>query len=456
MQGHLREIDCSRLLYLIALGQHTGTLCIAEDPENERSSPHPWKSPVGSTPRTWVISFAQGKLIHAWPTDAAWPAVPPTSRLRDCLKRLPLEWPEEPPEESPAVLPAVLPNVLIDPYGPEYSQILQLLEQQKISPHQGHVIARQLSEETLFDIARLRQGRFQFESRDAIAPPFTPFTVPSLVQRLERKLRHWQMLYPLVESVHQCPILRDPNTLAEHLSSAAFGALQRWADGDTSILRLARHLTRHPVDVARAIAPHLRAGTIRLKPARRETPPPQSPCASLSVSLSPGSGQNSGSHRLGHLLWVGDFIAHHPEFHQGLIEPLAQQGFLLRHCQRPFRALEQALQDRPDLIICETALSELSGYEFCRLVRQLTSLNSIPVVIATPQASFWHRHQSQMAGAADDLVEPFRADDLMMLLEKYIGPIPSPATAFPEVSGPDALAVELGHDNGEVKSTFTN
>lgn len=453
MQGQLREINCSSLLKLIAGEQHTGLLWIEAEPCAELQ---PVRDRTIPGQRAWVVSLVQGRLVYACQVGHG------GERPEDCFRRLAIQpWPSD----------TRITNYSGELWAPEYGLLWLLLEQQFVTQGQVCAVARQLSEETLFELACLRQGRFQFVASAAIAPHFASFTTSVLTQRLERKLSHWQRLYPQIASLHQCPVLRNPDALAAHLPRPALGALHRWADGQTSILRLARHLNRHPVDVARALVPHLQAGHLQLRWATAlPQPSPAEPQGQL-ASASPGewpwwaaAPSPAALGRTPYLLWVGrDLARHRPELYPRLIQQLEQWGYGLSQCQQALPALEQAVQHRPLLIVCEVELSSnaagnaLSGYDFCRAGRQLAPLRHLPIILVQPEApsqaqssegqpshlsrrqwgspagplsrtwgsSFWQDTQSRMVDATADLREPFQADELLMLLEKYIRPVPS-------------------------------
>ena len=88
----------------------------------------------------------------------------------------------------------------------------------------------------------------------------------------------------------------------------------------------------------------------------------------------------------------------------------------------PVQALSQVFQIRPQLILCDIAMPVLDGYEVCAMLRQSTAFRPIPIIMLTGKDGFIDRVRAQMVGATDYLAKPFGAEELVMLVEKYLGP----------------------------------
>jgi twitching motility two-component system response regulator PilG len=67
-------------------------------------------------------------------------------------------------------------------------------------------------------------------------------------------------------------------------------------------------------------------------------------------------------------------------------------------------------------------MSELDGYEVCGMLRKSTAFRQTPIVVLTGKDGFIDRVRARMVGATDYLTKPFGAHELLMLLERYIGP----------------------------------
>ena len=77
---------------------------------------------------------------------------------------------------------------------------------------------------------------------------------------------------------------------------------------------------------------------------------------------------------------------------------------------------------KPDLILCDIAMPELSGYEICAMLRNSTAFHQTPIIMLTGIEGFIDRVKARIVGATHYLTKPFGENELLMLVEKYIGP----------------------------------
>jgi twitching motility two-component system response regulator PilG len=79
-------------------------------------------------------------------------------------------------------------------------------------------------------------------------------------------------------------------------------------------------------------------------------------------------------------------------------------------------------QLKPDLILCDIAMPDLDGYEICAMLRNSTAFRQTPIVMLTGIDGFIDRVKARMVGATDYFTKPFGENELLMLVEKYVGP----------------------------------
>jgi two-component system phosphate regulon response regulator PhoB len=75
-------------------------------------------------------------------------------------------------------------------------------------------------------------------------------------------------------------------------------------------------------------------------------------------------------------------------------------------------ALDEAKRERPDLILLDSYLPDLSGLGLCRLIRETPALERTPVILVSAQASEIDRVLAFEAGADDFLPKPFYPPEL--------------------------------------------
>lgn len=388
MQGNLSEIDIRSILQLIELGQRTGELFVEA-----------YSSPVGSTiagPKhhfptepSWFIFFLNGQIIYA--TESAGSL----SRLRDYLRRY----------QADKELDSIKVPSIASVNAPEYAYLWALLEKRILTPAQGRSIIHNMVRETLFDVLSLRRGSFIFEIGPALTPQLTTLEISSLLATIMKQVQEWNQFSPYIHSPEQCPVISDPAQLQKALKPQIFNILNNWSNGQTSIQQIARYLNRDVLTVAKAIYPFVQQGIVQLlnhkiealdkkpKPLQRATKILQVVCIDDDVVI------------------------------QETVESiLNQNGYVVTSLGDPLKALGEVFHIKPDLILCDIAMPELDGYEICAMLRNSTAFRQIPIIMLTGIEGFIDRVKARIVGATDYFTKPFGESELLMLVEKYIGP----------------------------------
>jgi two-component system, OmpR family, KDP operon response regulator KdpE len=106
-----------------------------------------------------------------------------------------------------------------------------------------------------------------------------------------------------------------------------------------------------------------------------------------------------------------------------LIRALRERGHAVASAGTALGGLQQAVDDRPDLVVLDLGLPDLDGRE---LLRMLRAVSAVPVVVATARDDDDSVVQALDAGADDYVLKPFRADQLeariRAVLRRVAGP----------------------------------
>lgn len=409
MQGNLSEIDIRSILQLIELGQRTGELCVESYPaplpplaSGRRYAAHEQQTSWSQPGRFWFVFFVQGQIVYTASTDTS------LSRLQDYLRRYRLEQRLEPRSLSSS-------EASIN--APEYGHLWRLLEDHLLSPAQGRAIIRSMVHETLFDLLSLHQGSFIFEQGPPLSPQLTALETAPLVTKIMTQVQEWKLLHPLVQSPDQCPLVVNDAALQASVSRRTMAALDRYLDSQTSIRQIARYLGRDILTVARAIYPYAQQGAIQLvfpeSLARSpQATPPNHPWDLTGVAEAPLDPEPPK------VVCVDDSVT----LGKTVEAILGQNGYTAIALDEPLAALSQVFSLNPDLILCDIAMPDLDGYELCAMLRRSTRFRQTPIVMLTGKDGFIDRVRAKMVGATNYLTKPFGASELLMLVEKYIGP----------------------------------
>jgi len=386
MQGNLNEIDIRSILQLIALGQRTGELFV----ETYRST----SSRGGDRPshdaldRSWFVFFVNGQIVYAADAQSQ------HERLRDCLRFYQLE----------TLMDRVEFPDLATTNTPEYAYLWYLIENHHLTPVQGRTILCRMVRETLFELLSLHQGSFIFDLGPALAPQLMTLPVVSLVSKTIQQTQNWKRFYPHIQSSEQCPVIADLGTLQQKMPEKALQTLQTVADGQTSIRRMARALNRDIAPIAKAIYPYVQTRAVQL-----QWPPKDERSHTLRLRQSQDT--------VPRVVCIDDERTIRKSV-EVMLEP---HGYEISTIGSSLKALSLLFPLQPDLILCDITMPEPDGYELCAMLRRSRVFREVPIIMLTGRDGFTDRVKARMVGATDYLTKPFSEQELLMLLEQYIG-----------------------------------
>ena len=101
-----------------------------------------------------------------------------------------------------------------------------------------------------------------------------------------------------------------------------------------------------------------------------------------------------------------------PNSRRRIASILSPPFFDCHEAQTAREALNEARRERPDVILLDSYLADLSGLGLCRLIRETPALARTPVILVSAQASEIDRVLAFEAGADDFVSKPFYAPEL--------------------------------------------
>ncbi|MEE4196909.1 MAG: response regulator [Bacteroidales bacterium] len=96
---------------------------------------------------------------------------------------------------------------------------------------------------------------------------------------------------------------------------------------------------------------------------------------------------------------------------------LESKGYDVSCVSNGSAGIQKALEYSPDIILCDSEVSSLSGYEVLNTLQQINSTATIPFVFLMNDASKDEIRAAMSLGADDYLIKPFNLDDLYHLVE---------------------------------------
>jgi CheY-like chemotaxis protein len=83
----------------------------------------------------------------------------------------------------------------------------------------------------------------------------------------------------------------------------------------------------------------------------------------------------------------------------------------------------ELLQQDPgiDIVLMDVMMPEMDGYATTAAIRRIPSLASLPVIAVTARAMHGDRDKSIAAGATDYVTKPVDTEDLLTVMERWLG-----------------------------------
>ncbi len=130
-----------------------------------------------------------------------------------------------------------------------------------------------------------------------------------------------------------------------------------------------------------------------------------------------------------------------PTLRETVAEGLEAEGFAVVSAADGREAIDQFHSSRPDLILLDLMLPELSGTEVCRIIR---AESSVPILMLTAKSSEVDKIVGLELGADDYVTKPFSFRELLARIRALLRRSEQ-QVSLTAASGPEPARVRLGH-----------
>lgn len=100
---------------------------------------------------------------------------------------------------------------------------------------------------------------------------------------------------------------------------------------------------------------------------------------------------------------------------------LGRRGYTVVFAEDGEAAIEQAIAERPDLVLMDISLPKIDGYEATRRLRGMEAGKEIPIIALTAHAMTSDREKAFEAGCTDFETKPVEFPRLLAKIESYLG-----------------------------------
>ncbi len=102
-------------------------------------------------------------------------------------------------------------------------------------------------------------------------------------------------------------------------------------------------------------------------------------------------------------------------------DKLRRAGIQVVTLRESINALPIIKRERPDLIILDWMMPELSGIDLCKMIKSDNDLKDIPVFMLTAKGQDADRQLGLKAGAIQYITKPFSPKALLEIVKKVLG-----------------------------------
>ena len=105
---------------------------------------------------------------------------------------------------------------------------------------------------------------------------------------------------------------------------------------------------------------------------------------------------------------------------ENLTEYFEMEGYKILTATNGKKGIELANKNIPDLIICDTKMPVMDGYEVLQLILDLKKTHEIPFIFSTSNSENVDRTKALELGADDYIIKPFELQTILAMAKKWI------------------------------------
>ncbi len=297
-----------------------------------------------------------------------------------------------------------------DALEPGFAQPLLtwLLNHEYLNVLQVTKLLENLAKEAIETFLWLTEGHYQWVQGELSSSQDLHLELEDTLTIFQDRIRIWQNFEPLIRSPHQRPYLFS--NIAGNTSSPDLVKLSKLLRG-MSIRQLALALNQDELKIAKLLYPYIQRGDVCLRdPQKSYAKLPVIPQLSQSVQ-SPVTPVKTFK-----IVCIDDS----PTILDEMNRFLSHDEYDVTKIDDPVKAASMLFRLKPDLILMDITMPEISGYKLCGLLRNSVALREVPIVMVTGRSGLIDKARAKAAGATDYLVKPFTRGSLLAVVEKHL------------------------------------
>ena len=112
-------------------------------------------------------------------------------------------------------------------------------------------------------------------------------------------------------------------------------------------------------------------------------------------------------------------VAEDEESNFELVRIVLQKRYQLIHAHNGIEAVTMNEEDHPDLILMDIRMPEMNGLDATRIIKEVN--HDTPIIALSAYAFEENIREAKAAGCDDFLAKPFRVEDLIETIARFMG-----------------------------------
>ena len=109
-----------------------------------------------------------------------------------------------------------------------------------------------------------------------------------------------------------------------------------------------------------------------------------------------------------------------PEILEMIESRLTASGYKVCTAKDGIEGIEKLYQFMPDLILLDVLMPRVDGFKTLEILRKYQSTVEVPIVMITAKRESGNILKAQELKATDYIVKPFKAEELLKTIQRYI------------------------------------
>jgi two-component system, chemotaxis family, response regulator PixG len=292
----------------------------------------------------------------------------------------------------------------------EYFLLANWVENQTISREKVICLIQAIITEVIFDINQALNFTCEVVTEEQLHPQLALFDVEQICADGFQHWQRWQQAKLVNVFPDQSPVMVKPEMVQAEISGAAYATLEILLDGKRSLREISAQTRRSVLEVSTSLLPFIVKGGVSLV----NIPDFVSPVEQYFNDF------NEASAFFQEVLPLIAYIDDSETSCKRMADIFINAGFQFVSVSDSSKAVSTIVAKKPALIMVNSVMAGLNGYEICSYVRKTPRFQQTPIIMITANDGIVERMRSKMVGASDLVSKPINQNAILQLAHKYI------------------------------------